>query len=29
MPSLYEGLGLTAVESLLAGVPVVATAAPG
>ena len=29
MPSLYEGLGLTAVESLWQEVPVVATAAPG
>jgi glycosyltransferase involved in cell wall biosynthesis len=29
MPSLFEGLGLAAVESLLAGVPVVATTPPG
>lgn len=29
MPSRFEGLGLLAVEALLAGVPVVATAAPG
>jgi glycosyltransferase involved in cell wall biosynthesis len=29
MPSLFEGLPLTAVESLLAGTPVVATSAPG
>lgn len=29
MPSLFEGLGLTAVETLMAGLPVVATSAPG
>jgi glycosyltransferase involved in cell wall biosynthesis len=29
MPSIFEGLGLTAIEALFAGVTVVATAAPG